>query len=316
VTKRSRKAREINGIALLNKPLGMTSNQALQQTKKLFAAAKAGHTGSLDPLATGMLPICFGFATRLSSYLLNSEKSYTVCGELGVATETGDTEGKVILRGRKLNIGQAKIASTLELFLGDTEQIPPMYSALKYKGRRLYDLARQGINVEREARKIYISSISLIRYQWPEFVFTVSCSKGTYVRTLVQDIATRLGTCAHVRSLHRNAVQPFREEQMLGMPVFSSFAEEGLNKLDELLLPPDEAIACWPRILISDTKRVQLLRGQAVEAEPQWPRSQVRLYSSYEGLFGVGEVLVEGKLVPRKMMADSPLGIKRIGRVQ
>jgi len=316
VTKRSRKAREINGIALLNKPLGMTSNQALQQTKKLFAAAKAGHTGSLDPLATGMLPICFGFATRLSSYLLNSEKSYTVCGELGVATETGDTEGKVILQGRKLNIGQAKITSTLELFLGDTEQIPPMYSALKHKGRRLYDLARQGINVEREARKIYISSISLIRYQWPEFVFTVSCSKGTYVRTLVQDIATRLGTCAHVRSLHRNAVQPFREEQMLGMPVFSSFAEEGLNKLDELLLPPDEAIACWPRILISDTKRVQLLRGQTVEAEPQWPRSQVRLYSSYEGLFGVGEVLVGGKLVPRKMMVDSPLGIKRIGRVQ
>lgn len=316
MTKRSRKAREINGIALLNKPLGMTSNQALQQTKKLFAAAKAGHTGSLDPLATGMLPICFGFATRLSSYLLNSEKSYTVCGELGVATETGDTEGKVILRGRKLNIGQAKITSTLELFLGDTEQIPPMYSALKHKGRRLYDLARQGINVEREARKIYISSISLIRYQWPEFVFTVSCSKGTYVRTLVQDIATRLGTCAHVRSLHRNAVQPFREEQMLGMPVFSSFAEEGLNKLDELLLPPDEAIACWPRILISDTKRVQLLRGQTVEAEPQWPRSQVRLYSSYEGLFGVGEVLVGGKLVPRKMMVDSPLGIKRIGRVQ
>ena len=316
MTKRSRKAREINGIALLNKPLGMTSNQALQQTKKLFAAAKAGHTGSLDPLATGMLPICFGFATRLSSYLLNSEKSYTVCGELGVATETGDTEGKVILRGRKLNIGQAKITSTLELFLGDTEQIPPMYSALKHKGRRLYDLARQGINVEREARKIYISSISLIRYQWPEFVFTVSCSKGTYVRTLVQDIATRLGTCAHVRSLHRNAVQPFREEQMLGMPVFSSFAEEGLNKLDELLLPPDEAIVCWPRILISDTKRTQLLRGQTVEAEPQWPRSQVRLYSSYEGLFGVGEVLVGGKLVPRKMMVDSPLGIKRIGRVQ
>ena len=316
MTKRSRKAREINGIALLNKPLGMTSNQALQQTKKLFAAVKAGHTGSLDPLATGMLPICFGFATRLSSYLLNSEKSYTVCGELGVATETGDTEGKVILRGRKLNIGQAKITSTLELFLGDTEQIPPMYSALKHKGRRLYDLARQGINVEREARKIYISSISLIRYQWPEFVFTVSCSKGTYVRTLVQDIATRLGTCAHVRSLHRNAVQPFREEQMLGMSVFSSFAEEGLNKLDELLLPPDEAIVCWPRILISDTKRIQLLRGQTVEAEPQWPRSQVRLYSSYEGLFGVGEVLVGGKLVPRKMMVGSPLGIKRIGRVQ
>ncbi|MEE3197019.1 MAG: tRNA pseudouridine(55) synthase TruB [Pseudomonadota bacterium] len=316
MTKRSRKAREINGIALLNKPLGMTSNQALQQTKKLFAAVKAGHTGSLDPLATGMLPICFGFATRLSSYLFNSEKSYTVCGELGVATETGDTEGKVILRGRKLNIGQAEIASTLELFLGDTEQIPPMYSALKYKGRRLYDLARQGINVEREARKIYISSISLVRYQWPEFVFTVSCSKGTYVRTLVQDIATRLGTCAHVRSLHRNAAQPFREEQMLGMPVFSSFAEEGLNKLDELLLPPDEAIACWPRILISDTKRTQLLRGQTVEAEPQWPRSQVRLYSSYEGLFGVGEVLVEGKLAPRKMMVDSPLGIKIIGRVQ
>ena len=304
VTKRSRKAREINGIALLNKPLGVTSNQALQQIKKLFVAVKVGHAGTLDPLATGMLPICFGFAARLSSYLLNSEKSYTVCGELGIATETGDTEGKVILRGRKLNVGQAKIASTLELFLGHIEQIPPMYSALKHKGRRLYDLARQGINVEREARKIYISSISLVRYQWPEFVFTVSCSKGTYVRTLVQDIASRLGTCAHVRSLHRNAVQPFREEQMLGMPVFRSFAEKGLDKLDKLLLPADGAIACWPRILISDTKKIKLLRGQAVEAEPQWPRSQVRLYSSCEGLFGVGEVLVEGKLVPRKMMVN------------
>ena len=304
VTKRSRKAREINGIALLNKPLGITSNQALQQIKKLFVAVKVGHAGTLDPLATGMLPICFGFATRLSSYLLNSEKSYTVCGELGIATETGDTEGKVIRQGRKLNVGQAKIASTLKLFLGHIEQIPPMYSALKHKGRRLYDLARQGINVEREARKIYISSISLVRYQWPEFVFTVSCSKGTYVRTLVQDIASRLGTCAHVRSLHRNAVQPFREEQMLGMPVFRSFAEEGFDKLDKLLLPADGAISCWPRILISDTKKIKLLRGQTIEAEPQWPRSQVRLYSSYEGLFGVGEVLVEGKLVPRKMMVD------------
>jgi len=304
VTKRSRKVREINGIVLLNKPLGMTSNQALQKIKKLFVAAKAGHAGSLDPLATGMLPICFGFATRLSSYLFSSGKSYTVCGELGIATDTGDAEGKVICEDRKLNAGPEKIASTLELFLGHTEQIPPMYSALKHKGRRLYDFARQGINIERKARKVYISSISLVRYHWPEFVFTVSCSKGTYVRTLVQDIASRLGTCAHVRSLHRNAVQPFREEQMLDMPVFRSFAEEGFDKLDELILPPDEAIAYWPRILISDTKKTKLLLGQAVEAEPQWPRSQVRLYSSYEGLFGVGEVLVEGKLVPRKMMTD------------
>ncbi len=304
VAKRSKKAREINGIVLLNKPLGVTSNQALQQIKKLFVAVKAGHAGTLDPLATGMLPICFGFATRLSSYLFDSEKSYTVCGELGVATDTGDTEGKVILEGRKLNISQAKLASTLELFLGHIEQVPPMHSALKYKGRRLYDFARQGIDIEREARKIYISSISLIRYHWPEFVFTVSCSKGTYMRTLVQDIANRLGTCAHVRSLHRNTVQPFREEQMVGMPIFRSFAEEGLDRLGELLLPPDEAIACWPRVLISDVKRIKLLRGQAVEAESQWPQSQVRLYSSHEKLFGVGEVLAEGKLVPRKMMAD------------
>ena len=236
--------------------------------------------------------------------MLDSGKSYTVCGELGIATDTGDAEGKVICEDHKLNASPAKIAATLELFLGHTEQVPPMYSALKHKGRRLYDLARQGINVERKARKVCISSISLVRYHWPEFVFTVSCSKGTYVRTLVQDIASQLGTCAHVRSLHRNAVQPFREEQMLGMSVFRSFAEEGFDKLDELLLPPDETISCWPRIVISDTKRTQLLRGQAVEADPQWPRSQVRLYSSCEGLFGVGEVLIEGKLVPRKMMTE------------
>lgn len=301
--KRSCKARDVSGILLLDKQAGVTSNQALQQIKKLFAAAKAGHTGSLDPLATGMLPVCLGSATRLSSYLLNSEKCYTVCGELGLATDTGDSEGEVIQEDHRPSVSLAKIVSTLEMFAGEIEQIPPMYSALKHKGRRLYELARRGIEVERTPRRVHISSITLVRYQWPQLVFTVSCSKGTYIRTLVQDFAIKLGTCGHVHALHRNAVLPFREEQMLDLPMIRRRAEEGFSRLDELLLPADGALADWPRIVMSDAKRSQLVHGQPVEAEPQWPRTRVRLYSSSESFFGIGEVLVEGKLVPRKILA-------------
>ncbi len=293
--------RDIHGILLLDKPSGPTSNRVLQRVKRLFRAAKAGHTGSLDPLATGMLPICFGAATRVSSYLLGARKTYTVSAKLGEATDSGDSDGVVIARQDPPTLSVATVRTTLTGFLGEIEQIPPMYSALKHQGRRLYELARRGIEVERSPRPVQIAAIELLSYDWPILEFTVTCSKGTYIRTLVEDIARELGTIGHVVGLRRTAVEPFQELDMVSIQTLEATEADGLERLDKVLKPVDSALTQWPRLVVQDELCGRLSHGQTVPAERDWPRSWVRLYDPQEVFFGIGEVESEGRLVPRRI---------------
>jgi len=293
--------REVHGILLLDKPSGRTSNQVLQSMKRLFRAAKAGHTGSLDPLATGMLPICFGAATRVSSFLLGARKSYAVTAKLGEATDSGDAEGTITEQAGRPDLDTASVRRILEGFVGDSEQVPPMHSALKHQGRRLYELARQGIEVERPLRPVHIVAIELSAYDRSELQFTVTCSKGTYIRTLVEDIAKEMGTLGHVVALRRTAVEPFQEPDMVAIQTLEACHAEGLERLDELLRPVDSPLIQWPRLVLQEELCGRLNHGQAVPAMPDWPTGWVRLYNGDDVLFGLGEVGSAGQLVPRRI---------------
>jgi tRNA pseudouridine55 synthase len=299
---RKKRGREVHGIILLDKPKGLSSNRALQNTKRLFSAAKAGHTGSLDPLATGMLPICFGAATRVSSYLLGANKSYAVSAKLGEATDSGDSEGQLLSQLPVPKLTAAEIRSSAESFLGESEQVPPMYSALKHQGQRLYTLARQGKSVERAARIVRISEIAVISYEQPILKLAVSCSKGTYIRTLMEDIAKLLGTVAHVVDLRRTSVEPFDSAGMITMEDLESrYDSGGFARLDTLLQPVDSPLGHWPRIAVGRELYDRLSHGQAVPAESAWPKAWVRLYDASDVFFGLGEVGQNGELQPRRI---------------
>ncbi len=298
---RNRRGRELHGIVLLDKPTGLTSNSVLQRIKRLFNASKAGHTGSLDPLATGMLPICFGAGTKISSFLLDAHKRYRVTGRLGIGTDSGDADGKIISEAPLIELKTNTVLGVLAAFEGEIEQIPPMYSALKHKGRRLYELAREGPEVVRKARRVRIFSIDLLRCEWPELVFNVTCSKGTYVRTLVEDIAKTLGTLGHVSQLRRLSIEPFEEHQMVNMEALEASAQEGLASLDQWLLPIDAALAKWPRVVVEAELCESLTHGQSVPAQPDWPQAWVRVYSPDNIFLGIGEVRMHGQLVPRRI---------------
>ncbi len=294
--------RNVHGILLLDKPTGRTSNQVLQSVKRLFRAAKAGHTGSLDPLATGMLPICFGAATRISSFLLGARKSYSVTAKLGTATDSGDAEGTITAKAGRSDLDTASVRRILEGFVGESEQVPPMHSALKHPGRRLYELARQGVEVERPPRPVHIAAIELLAYDRSELQFTVTCSKGTYIRTLVEDIAREMGTLGHVIALRRTAVEPFQEPDMVSIQSLGRVGEtEGLERLDELLRPVDSPLSQWPRLVLQEELCDRLNHGQTVPALSDWPTGWVRLYSQDDVLFGLGEVESAGQLVPRRI---------------
>ena len=301
MARKRHRGRDVHGILLLDKPIDCTSNQILQRAKRLFGAAKAGHTGSLDPLATGMLPICFGAATRVSSYLLGASKSYSVVAKLGEATDTGDSHGTVVAQGARPEIDEAVVHEIVGRFLGESEQVPPMHSALKHEGRRLYELARQGIEVERPPRPVRISAIEVLSFDWPELHFTVTCSKGTYVRTLVEDISRDMGTLGHVIKLRRTSVEPFLEEDMVSVETLEACEGEGPEPLDALLQPVDSPLVGWPRLVVQNDVCDRLTHGQAVPALPEWPRSWVRLYDPKEAFFGIGEVEAQGRLVPRRI---------------
>src|SRR5215471_3139735 len=234
------RSRDVRGILLLDKSRGITSNRALQRVKRLYGAAKAGHTGSLDPLATGMLPICFGIATRLGAFLLDADKTYRVTARLGIATDTCDADGAVVERRDGPQPTEPELRAALGRFEGDIDQTPPMYSALKHEGQRLYRLARRGEVVTRATRRVSIYELVLERYSWPDAELLVRCSKGTYVRSLVVDLALSLGTVAHVAALRRLAVAPFEGEPMATFEELESLAgAEGLGALDSRLLPAD-----------------------------------------------------------------------------
>ena len=297
--------RAVNGIVLLDKPADFTSNQALQRVKRLYRAGKAGHTGSLDPLATGMLPVCLGTATKVCSFLLDARKSYRVTACLGRSTDTGDAHGSMVGENPAVEFPSEAVKDALEGFVGEYEQVPPMYSALKYKGQRLYKLARQGIEVPRKPRTVRIFRLTLRRLQAPHLEFEVTCSKGAYVRTLVEDIAGALGTLGHVQALRRTSVEPFSEAELVTMPTLEELAREGLEALDGSLLPADRALTSWPRIVVPVPLGGHFTSGRAVAAEPDWPQGQVRVYAQDEKFLGIGEVTAARRLGPRRVFAVS-----------
>lgn len=303
--RRHNNLRRVNGILLLDKSAGMTSNAALQAVKRLYCARKAGHTGSLDPLATGLLPLCFGEATKVSGFLLDADKRYRVVCKLGERTTTGDAEGEVVEQRPVEGITEAGLREVLEGFVGEIEQIPPMYSAVKHKGERLYKLARQGVEVEREARKVDIHSLELRDFHVPVFEIDVHCSKGTYVRTLVEDVGELLGCGAHVTALRRLAVGPFDDSQMIDMAALEAAAAESMAALDKLLLPMESGLAQWPGVRLSGDAAFYLRQGQPVLV-PQAPtEGWVRLYEGESRFLGMGEILDDGRVAPRRLMTAS-----------
>lgn len=300
--RRRSQLRPVSGVLLLDKPGGMTSNEALQRVKRLFRARKAGHTGSLDPIATGLLPICFGEATKVSGYLLNADKQYRVRARLGLRTDTGDSEGEVIDEREVGDIPDSRIEEALAELRGEIEQIPPMYSARKHKGERLYALARKGIEVERQPSRVVVHQLDLVGRDGRELELDVACSKGTYVRTLVEDLGEALGCGAHVVGLRRLGVDPYAGHRMVGLEELETLADEGgFEALDAVLLPIDTALTHLPAVRLGEDTAFYLQRGQPV-ISPNAPTSgQVRLYSG-QRLLGVGEVLADGRVAPRRLI--------------
>ena len=315
MAKRKNKGRDISGVLLLDKPKGSSSNHALQKVKRLFGAAKAGHTGSLDPLATGMLPVCFGEATKISAFLLDADKRYHLKCQLGISTTTGDAEGEVVETRDVSAISEADVTAVLPEFIGVIEQIPPMYSALKHNGERLYKLARQGIEVERKARSVTIYDIDFISLSKeaspleegqveskPRLILEleVACSKGTYVRTLVEDIAKRLNSCAHITKLHRLSVGPYAGE-MLTVEQLMVLAEQGTEALDACLQPIDSGVADWPDVHLGADAAFYVRQGQAVMVPHAPTHGWVRIYDQSHFL-GLGEIQDDGLVAPRRMI--------------
>jgi tRNA pseudouridine55 synthase len=304
----------VDGLLLLDKPRGITSNRALQKVKRLLRAKKAGHTGSLDPAATGMLPLCFGEATKVCAYLLDADKTYRATARLGVATDTGDADGRETATARVPTLGPRGWDKVFAGFRGDIEQVPPMYSALKKDGKRLYEFARKGEVVDRDARPVRIHDLGVLEVSGNRLVLRVHCSKGTYIRTLVEDIARAAGTVAHIASLHRETVGDFHAGDMLDLPGVERIAEAGPEALLEYLLPVDAALAGWPMLRIDDESATRFCGGQAVPAVADKDLTaigQVRVYRTDGRQFlGVGELTAGGLIAPRRIfrVAQLPAG--------
>ncbi|MNZ48120.1 tRNA pseudouridine synthase B [compost metagenome] len=294
--------RAVNGVLILDKPRGMSSNQALQKVRWLINAEKAGHTGSLDPLATGVLPLCFGEATKFSQYLLDADKGYETVMQLGLTTTTGDAEGEVVEQ-REVTVGREQLEAVLPRFRGDIEQVPPMYSALKKDGQPLYKLARAGEVVEREARSVTIARLDLLAFEAPCATLAVACSKGTYVRTLVEDIGQALGCGAHVAALRRTQAGPFGLAQAISLEVLEQAHAEGGNEaLDRFLMPVDSGLEHWPLIQLSEHSAYYWLHGQPVRA-PDAPKFGWMRVQDHQGRFiGIGEVTDDGRIAPRRLI--------------
>lgn len=297
--------RNVSGIILLDKPRGFTSNAALQKVRWLLNAEKAGHTGSLDPLATGVLPLCFGEATKFSQYLLDADKGYEALMQLGVTTTTADAEGEVLQR-REVKVSSDDIEAALPRFRGQIEQIPPMYSALKRDGQPLYKLARAGEVVEREARSVTIARLELLGLEGEQARIAVACSKGTYIRTLVEDLGEVLGCGAHVIELRRTQAGPFDLAQTVTLEELEAAHEQGGNEaIDRFLLPSDSGLQHWPLLQFSEHSAYYWLHGQPVRA-PEAPKFGMVRVQDHNGRFiGIGEVSEDGRIAPRRLIATS-----------
>lgn len=303
MTRGKRRGRAVHGILLLDKPAGMTSNAALQVVKRLFGAAKAGHTGSLDPMATGLLPLCLGEATKVSGYLLDADKHYRFTIRLGVDTDTGDAEGEVQRIRPVPPYDRARLDAALAGLRGEIEQVPPMHSAVKQGGRPLYRLAHQGVEVERAPRTVYIHRLEVAAVAWPDIDLTVHCSKGTYVRTLGAALGERLGCGAHVTALRRTRAGPFEATDMVDPDRLARIARtEGPEALDRLLLPIDAALADWPRVDLNAELAEYIRQGQAVQVPGAPPRGLLRLYDSEQGFMGIGRIQDDARVAPRRLL--------------
>ena len=298
------RGRAVNGILVLDKPVGMGSNEVLQRVKRLYHARKAGHTGSLDRLASGLLPICFGDATKLSGYLLNADKHYVATFQLGITTTTGDAEGEVVSRRPVPALAASAIERAVARFRGEIDQIPPMHSALKHKGKRLYQLAHEGIVVEREPRRVTIHRFDVLNVEAERIEVEVLCSKGTYVRTLAEDLGTVLGCGASVAALRRIGAGPFTAGDMTELAVLESRAPAGSGALDAFLLPMETAVSQWPSVLLPEGVAFYLRKGQPVLVPHAPTEGWVRIHSERAGFMGVGEVLDDGRIAPRRLLAS------------
>jgi tRNA pseudouridine55 synthase len=295
--------RDVDGILLLDKPAGISSNRALQRVKGILRARKAGHTGSLDPLATGMLPICLGQATKVSAFLLDSDKTYRVMIAFGCQTATGDSEGEVVETG-PASVDEELLRRVLVRFVGPVQQVPPMYSALKFRGRRLYELARTGVVVPREPREVRIREIVVEAWDPGRPVLRVSCSKGTYIRTLVEDIARQAGTVGHVAELRRLSVAPFSTEQMVTLADLEHGVQRGDRGLNGALLPADVALSGCPEVRLTPVQARSVTSGQVVTADVA-AMGLVRLYLGDGPFLGVGQGLGDGRIAPRRLMTGA-----------
>jgi tRNA pseudouridine55 synthase len=296
----------VSGILVVDKPQGLSSNDAVQKAKRLFNARKVGHTGALDPLATGVLPLCFGEATKFSQYLLSSDKKYWVRIKLGVATDSGDADGKVTETRPVIGVDAEKIEDALRFFRGEIDQVPSMFSAIKHQGQPLYKLARQGIEIEREARRVTVYSNELLGFEGDCLELSIHCSKGTYVRTIAEELGEILGCGAHVIALRRLAAGPYEESDLVTFEQLETAVQNG--SLDPFLLPVASAVQEWPEVTLTDNTAYYLRQGQPVIV-PHAPTSGwVRLseVDSEDGtkFIGVGEILDDGRVAPRRLVVE------------
>ncbi len=302
---RRRKGRSISGIIVLDKAVGLSSNMALQEVKWLFEANKAGHTGSLDPLATGVLPLCLGEATKVSQFLLNSDKRYRARIKLGIRTDSADSEGQVIAQCDEVNVSREQVEQALQSFKGETQQIPPMHSALKVDGVPLYKLAREGKTISREARSICVYELELTDFQGDEIELEITCSKGTYIRTIADDLGQDLGCGAHIIALRRLQAGAFTEADCVSTDALREVKEKhGMDRLDQNLIPMDRAIEDLPEVNLPSIAASQFKNGQSVLVRHLPEEGLVRLYEE-EQFIGIGCIDDDGKVAPKRLILTS-----------
>ena len=309
---RKRRGRDVSGVIVLDKPAGLSSNDAVQRVKRLFQARKVGHTGSLDPLATGVLPLCLGEATKFSQYLLESDKRYLTKVRLGVATDSGDADGKLVAERPIKGVTRRRINAALDAFRGDIEQVPSMFSAVKHQGQPLYKLARQGIEIEREARPVTVYENKIVDFEGDTLTLDIHCSKGTYVRTIAHDLGEALGCGAHVYALRRTMAGPYREDDMVTLEEVQRQHDEG--RIDDLLRPIATAVGQWPPVRLAGAPAFYLKQGQPVLVPHSPTKGWVRLYEAGsvdhangeadndDRFIGVGEMLDDGRVAPRRLI--------------
>ena len=303
-TQRRSRVRNISGIVVLDKANGLSSNAALQEVKRLYEANKAGHAGSLDPLATGVLPVCLGEATKVSQFLLDSDKCYRARIKLGIRTDTGDSEGSIIERNAGISLSRKAIERALTKFKGEIEQVPPMHSAIKMNGVPLYKLARKGIAVEREPRLVTLYQVCLVEFVNSELELEISCSKGTYIRTIADDLGQELGCGAHVIELRRTQAGVFTEKDSISAEELALEKENsGLDKIDQFLIPMDRAIQDLPEVNLPSITASHVKNGQAVLVRHLPKNGLVRMYED-EQFIGIGSIDDDGKVAPRRLIIN------------